>query len=285
MVPDVIFPRTKEEKEYATGQKSRMNCYKVGELDIAGNKITKILTRGDDFLVYEIEGLSESESFKVIVDTMIDSDPNGYIKRYEKIKPSIDDFRSILHKGVHDKSVKNRAASAISTAMRGDVDGAKAIFIKIREQVEQEHRTISNGRFNYLGSSFVAMLILAIVAAVLYGCRRTEFIVSNALFKQFCYAASFAALGGFLSVCINLKDIQFERSLETWMYQAYGIQRIILAACCGIVAYLAVASDVLFSFLMKSPNAGLALMVVCVLSGFSEKLIPNALRKLETKED
>jgi hypothetical protein len=46
-----------------------------------------------------------------------------------------------------------------------------------------------------------------------------------------------------------------------------------------------VASEILFSFLMKSQNASLALMVICVLAGFSEKLIPNALRRLEEKED
>jgi hypothetical protein len=35
----------------------------------------------------------------------------------------------------------------------------------------------------------------------------------------------------------------------------------------------------------KSPSAGLAIMAICVLSGFSEKLIPNTLRRLESKED
>jgi hypothetical protein len=276
---------SEELKRYAQEQKARMDGYKVGALDNSGNRIVKVFSRGDDFLIYEIEGVSESESFKVLVDTVIDADPNGYIQRFEKIKPSIDDFRSILYKGVHDKSVKHRAASAISTALRGDIDGAKAIFEKIKSQVLEEYKNVSDGRFNYLGSSFAAMIVLLVIAGVFYCQRDSDFLIKNPLVKYFMYSAAFAAIGGFLSVCINLKDIEFERSLEWWKYEAYGVQRIVLAAICGVISYLLIASDILLSFMAKSPSAGLAIMAICVLSGFSEKLIPNTLRRLESKED
>lgn len=276
---------SEEIKRYAEAQKARMDGYKVGCLDNSGNVIAKVFSRGDDFLIYEIEGAAESESFRVLVDTKIDADPDGYIRRYESIKPDIGDFRAILYKGVHDKSVKHRAATAISTALRGDVDGARLMFRKINNQVNQEYREISNGRINYLGSAVAAFFVLLLFSVFLYLCRNTDAVEKNQLLKNFIYASSFAALGGFLSICIDLKDVEFERSLDAWKYRAYGVQRIILAATCGLISYLLVASDILLSFLTRSANAKLALMAICVLSGFSEKLIPNALRRLESKDD
>lgn len=273
-----------EQKKYAIEQKLRMESQKVGAYDLAGNKIKKIFSRGDDFLIYEIEGATESESFRVSVDTVIDSDPQGYIKRYEEIKTSIDDFRSILHKGVHDKSMKHRAASAISTALRGDVRRAKLLFEKINEEVLKEYKAISNGRLNYLLASLAALLLLVTSTLIMYALRKNAFITENPQFKNFIYAATFSALGGFFSICINLKDIEFERSLAWWKYEIYGVQRILLASICGVIAYILVASDILLSFMTKSPNSQLALMAICILSGFSEKLIPNALLRLESKE-
>ena len=273
-----------ELKRYATEQKIRMGKYKVGELDSVGYKIAKVFSRGDDFLIYEIDGATESESFRVIVDTVIDADPDGILKRYEEIKPSIDDFRSILYQGVHDKSIKHRAASAISTALRGDTDRSKLLFQKITEEVRKEYENISFGRFNYLLSAFAALIIFCTIAGIAYANRQNVFLIANPQFKSIIYAAGFAALGGFFSVCINFKDIEFERALTWWRYEMYGLQRIVLASICGVISYLLVSSDILLSFITKSPNATLALMAVCVLSGFSEKLIPNALKRLESKE-
>ena len=280
--PDVS---SEELKIYAEEQKKRMAGYTIGKTDNSGNVISKIFSRGDDFLIYEIEGAAESDSFRVLVDTKIDSDPNEYVKKYEKIKPEISKFRSILHKGVHDKSVKHRAAGAISTALRGDIETSRKIFAEINTSVQTEYKNISDGRLSYLGSSFFVTILFCIVAIIFYCNRDSTLIIKNPLLKHFFYAASFATLGGFFSICTNLKDIEFERSIQLWKYGIYGVQRLTLAAICGVISYLLVASEILLSSITKGPNAALTLMAICVLAGFSEKFIHNALKRLESKED
>lgn len=281
-LPDV---NSEELKSYAEEQRKRMTGYMIGKKDNSGNIISKIFSRGDDFLIYEIEGAAESDSFRVLVDTKIDSDPDGYVKKYEKIKPEISYFRSILHKGVHDKSVKHRAAGAISTALRGDIETSRKIFAEIDTSVQKEYKNISDGRLSYLGSSFIFTILFCLAAIIFYCNRDSVFVIKNSFLKHFFYAASFAALGGFFSICTNLKDIEFERSIELWKYGIYGVQRLTLAAICGVISYLLVASELLLSSITKGPNAALTLMAICVLAGFSEKLIHNALKRLESKED
>ena len=281
----VCYPRTVQEQEYAKKQRERMLEYKVGALDNSGNTISRIYSRGDDFLIYEIADQKESESFRVLVDTQLEEDPNGYVRQYEKIKPELGEFRSILYKGVYDKSIKHRAAAAVSTAIRGDIDTARQIFQKINKQVHEEYESISSGRMRYVGAAFFLVCIFILISFILYVCRAGSWILHIPLVKNFLYAATFSSVGGFVSICMNLREIEFERALSSWKYSIYGAQRILLAAFFGVIAYLLIASDVLLSFLTKSPNSYLAIMAICIISGFSEKLIPNALRRLESKED
>jgi hypothetical protein len=127
--------------------------------------------------------------------------------------------------------------------------------------------------------------MLIFISGCFYVMRKEDFVINNALLKYFFYAACFSSLGGFLSICINLRDLEFERSMAWWKFEIYGLQRIILASACGVVAYLLIASGIFFSFLVGAKNSSLTIMVICVLAGFSEKLIPNALGRLEVKED
>ncbi|WP_321807978.1 hypothetical protein [Burkholderia sp. BCC1993] len=272
-------------EKYKIEQRSRLEKIIVGGKDISGNTISNIYSRGDEYVIYEISGVSEPESFRVIVDTEIESDPAGLIKRFEAIKSELVDFRSILYKGVHDKSVKHRAANAVSTAIRGDIEKAKEIFGKITEQVTNEYQSILVGRLLYLSGALGLLCGALLASLVAYYFRQSQFVAHISALKSLLYAATFSGCGGLLSVSINFRDIQFERELKPHSYLIYGAQRIMLAGLCGIFTYMLIKSGILFSFLMKSDNPFIALMTVCAAAGFSETLIPNALRNLENKSD
>jgi hypothetical protein len=268
--------------KYKRDQRERLRQYVVGGKDNSGHAIKNVFTRGDEWVVYEIANADESESFKVYVDTEVESDPAGLLVRLESIKEELADFRSILHKGVHDKSIRHRAANAISTALRGDVVAAKNIFMRIKEQVEREYRTIQRGRILYMSGAFALAVFLAFISLVLYFFRDSDWLQGLDVVKGFVYAASFAAFGGLLSVSLNLKTIAFERELQLYAYFIYGLQRIVLAGLGGIIALVAVKSGLVLSFVLTTSEPMYSMLAVCIAAGFSETLIPNALKNLES---
>lgn len=283
-------PKTSSDHEnsletYKHKQRERLSQFMIGGKDTSGHSIVNIFTRGDEFVIYAIADTDEPETFKIYVDTEIESDPKNLMGRLESIKDELADFRSILHKGVHDKSIKHRAANAVSTALRGDPEAAKKIFIKIREQVNKEYMFVQRGRLLYLSGAFFSALTVALLALILYLLRDSELARNIGVIKNFLYAISFSALGGLLSISLNLKSIAFERELQLYAYFVYGVQRIVLAALGGVFAYVAVKSGLVLSLVLTSSQSMYAMLAVCIVAGFSETLIPNALQKLESSDN
>ena len=268
---------------YKREQRDRLKALTIGNKDNSGNTIKKIYSRGDEYVIYDIADGDESESFRVMIDTEIESDPNGLIARFESIKEELTDFRSILHKGVHDKSIKHRAANAVSTAIRGDVDAAKKIFQRISDQVNAEYKSILLGRILYLSGGFGLVCLLSCASIGLYLLRDSEFVKYISTLREIIYAVTFAGFGGLLSISINLNSITFERELQSYSYFIYGLQRIIFSGLGGLFTFVAIKSGLALSFILKAESPLFAMLAICVVSGFSETLIPNTLRNLESK--
>lgn len=268
-------------EEYKNEQRARLAKMVVGAKDKSGNEITKIFSCGDEYVIYEISNVSEAESFRVLIDTEIESDPKGLIGRFEEIKEDLVSFRSILFKGVHDKSVKHQAANAVSTAIRGDVKKSKEIFKGIADRVTREYQAIQRGRIFYLSGAFSLAVFFSIIAIVFYIFREHENVKSILEIKYISYVVAFSGLGGVLSVCINIKNIEFERDSAWYLFCVYGVQRIIIASLCGVMSYILIRGDFIFTFILKADNSTLGIMAVCAAAGFSETLIPNALKKIE----
>ncbi|MDI1277624.1 hypothetical protein [Methylobacter sp.] len=278
-----LTPEMAAEK-YKKEQRERLSRKRIGESDDVGHVITKIFSRGDEYIIYEIAGVSEAESFRVLIDTEIESDPQRLIDRFENIKEDLVNFRSILFKGVHDKSIKLQAANAISTALRGDIPKSKQMFEKIAERVTKEYDIIQKGRILYLSGAFALAVIFVIVAVVFYIYRGDEWVKAIPEIKYMAYASAFSGFGGILSVCTNIQKVEFERDSAMYTYSIYGLQRVLISSLCGALAYALIKGDLIFSFILKTDNPTLGIMVVCAVAGFSETLIPNALKKIESQE-
>jgi len=273
-----------EADQYRKEQKARLAAFVIGAKDLSGDLITKIYSRGDEYVIYEVAGLSEEEAFRTLIDTAIEEDPEGILGRFEDIKLEIVTFRSMIFKGIHDKSVKHQAAAAISTALRGDTAKAKEIFQSISERVCREYTSFQRGRILYSVGALsltVLALITAVLAFVFVDASNTEKL--NQL-KPFAYAGAFASLGGFLSVCINIRGMHFERDLGAGHFLIYGAQRLLISIMCGVLAYTIIKSGVALSFVLASPSPTLAVLVICAVAGFSETFIPNSLAGMEKKE-
>ena len=128
-------------------------------------------------------------------------------------------------------------------------------------------------------------MMVSIAGLVAYICRASYFAQSNQGLILFLYSAVFSTFGGLLSVSINLNNVFIEKALDEFMYAIYGSQRLLFSILGGFAVVVLVKSKMVFGELMSSDKNLYALMAICYLSGFSETLIPNSLKKIEGKVD
>lgn len=265
------------EPTYKTEQRARLAKHQIGEQDLNGYTISKIFARGDEYVVYEIREAKDIESLRVLIDTEIE-DNKAPILNFQKVKDRFDKLKSVMYKSGMDASYKARAASALVTAIHGNIDEAKELFDSIEKDALEEYKNKIYGRLFYLLGAVIFMVIFSILSLVVYFARDSEFLKYNHVFSSLVYSVTFACFGGFFSVSLKAKEVFTQRAIGHWMFAIYGAERLIVSIIGGVAAYTLVNSGLLFS---ADPKNIYAIFSLCFISGFSETLIPNSLNKLE----
>lgn len=272
---------SKEEK-YKLEQRKRLANYLIGEKDNNGYTIRKIYARGDEYVIYQVDGLPYIESLKVIIDTEIETNLTP-LDNFQKVKDCFDKLKSVMYKSDLDDAYTQRAASALVTGIRGDIDASKRLFTSIENDAIEEYRNKVYGRLFYLLGAVSITVICVFISLIIYLCRDTDAVKSNARLAYIVYCVTFACFGGFFSVSLKAKEVFTQHALGYWMYAIYGAERLIISMIAGIAAYTLVHSGVLFSTFQNNGSNIFPVLALCFVSGFSETLIPNSLNKLETK--
>jgi len=70
-----------------------------------------------------------------------------------------------------------------------------------------------------------------------------------------------------------------------WPYILYGIERNVFAIVGGVFIYFLIKSNLILGFIGEMNNEMFALLVFGFLAGFSETLVPNALKTLESQSN
>lgn len=82
---------------------------------------------------------------------------------------------------------------------------------------------------------------------------------------------------------IALNQLVFETELQKRDYMFYGLTRILVSILGGIFIFMVVKSGLVLNVIADSSL--FSVFVFCFVAGFSEKLVPDLLRKLEARED
>lgn len=278
--------KQKEQEDYEKETKEKMAKFVVGGTDTVGETIKRIFSKGDEFVIYDISGASSIESMKVFIRSKKEDDIE-LERRYQLVKEEFSKFKSVLYKTNADLSYKWRAANAISVALSGskDVELAKKLLETTTKEALDEYKEIQCGRLWYLCGALVFTVITTLVALVFYLIRTSDFALTNQGLILFVYASAFSAFGGLLSISIKLKEILIEKELDNNKYAIYGAQRLLFSILAGFAVVVLIKSGIVFAGLMSGNDNLYALMAMCYLAGFSETLIPNALKNLEEKSE
>ena len=266
--------------EYRTEQKETLASFVIGAKDLNGNIIKKVYARGDEHVIYEIAEASAIESLKVQIYTKIEDNLEP-LKNFQKVKDNFDRLKAVLYKSGADSSCKQRAASAIVTAILGNVEESKQLFSSIEKDAMDDYKHGIYGRLFYLLGSVIISFLL--ISAAIFVClnRSSIFFTENKELAILTYSVSYAALGGFFSVSLKAKEVFTQRAISYWVYMVYGGERLLVSIVSGIAAYTLISSGLVLSSFNTAEGGIYSILSVCFISGFSETLIPSSLSKIE----
>ena len=268
---------------YANEQKARMAKLVVGGRDSSGYEISKIYAYGAEYKIYEIKNFDGPDALRIAIDTKIEAN-RTYEQHYLAITDELDKLKSTLYKTSVGESYLYRAAHAVQVALEGDEHKAKERLKIIQLDAIEEYKLRQSGKISYFrGAAIVAGLAL-ITALIVYLNRLTPFVIANQVLATYVYAVSFATFGGLLSISKNLNELNLGIQLNGWAYEFYGAVRQLFSILGGIMVFTLIKSDLAFSFVKASGSYIFAILALSFLAGFSETLIPNALRKVEGQD-
>jgi hypothetical protein len=277
---------TEEIKEYKKETKEIMAKFCIGGKDTIGNTIERIFSKGDEFVIYDVAGVSPVESIKVFFRPKEKKDLT-LEKNYNAVKEEFNKFKSVLYKTNADLSYKIRAAHAVSVALSGDRDFKKAneLLHDISREAQADYRDMQKGRLLYLAGALAISALMIMAGGIAYLFRFSEFALSNKGMLIFLYSAAFSAFGGLFSIAYKIKEIVIEKGLDKlkFMYFMFGAQRLLFSIFGGFAVIVLVKSKILFADLAADGTNLYGLMAICYLAGFSETFIPNALKSFEEK--
>lgn len=277
--------KIKEQAEqYLKYQKEKLEQHVVGARDYAGNEISRIYSRGDEFVIYETHDVPSHESLRVYIQSKDEYD-DTIVTRFQKNKPHLDEFTAHCYKYNCPSIYRKRAATILSSILLGVHDPLTNNFNKINADIINDYKNMMTGRNLYQLGSIVFTIAMVFLSAVIYVSRNMDFITNNQFIPILAYAATFASMGGFISVSLKIKSLQTDKDLNKKTYFFYGAERIMFSIIAGVLTYFMLKGNLIFGFLNSTPDISFSIYVICALSGFSETLIPNTLRNLERKSE
>lgn len=175
------------------------------------------------------------------------------------------------------------AAYGLQQIAEGRKETAIQIFNRIEEKIIIER--INIGRFQY----FLGVLTLILANIVLF----QMFALQNCIYPPsnhyqiFFDAATWGGFGGLLSVCFRLKKMEVDSSLGFMVNYFDGILKALVSMFGSVFIYSAVCSGIILEFLNKNQSNEM-FIVITMLGGFSERLLPTAMellgKQVETKQ-
>jgi hypothetical protein len=238
---------------------------KPGETDAYGKTVDRVFSfeRGK-YVIYE------TDQHQLVVD-------GPDFDKFQKDDGINEAVMAIAELTIHSPPLKLKYNSKIAHAWRIILDGNKASGTKELKRIAQDmDATLRRpARLAYQGGALLATVVSLMALAVVPSIATLAEFGNKTL-----HATSFAAIGGFLSVVINSRQLEIDIK-EPWpMNMAYGALRIVIAAVCGMIIVLLIKTDLLMG-LLRNAEGNEGSYIAYIVAGFSERFVPNLLAKLE----
>jgi hypothetical protein len=174
-----------------------------------------------------------------------------------------------------DQSLNKQIGLSIHQAFNGHEGQARAILRQVRKRLLRIRAATS--RLRYWLSALASTLLLGIgLASVLIFTPQVPSDLQVGMGVLFA-----GSVGALLSVALGLNNVQADPDDPLAITLALASSRIIIGVIGAAFAYVLVQADVLLGFVQAGSVYGS--LVIGFLAGFSETLVPNILKKLDSQ--
>jgi len=245
----------------------------VGGKDLAKNTVLNVLARSNEYVIYEIEDKDHNNRMKVLVDGLTDESEKIIGTRFNTVKQKYIEAKGLLGKSKSDGMMKQRIAHTLSTCLStDDVNGVEE-FLALITTITKEHEEVVTNRAIYLAPCVIATVVLFFTCVSLM-VQRTDITP----LWQILTSLLGASLGGSISILAKAKLINFQEFRTKYHYFLLGVERIFLSFVAGAIIFVAIKSGALFPSFIGTNYWGM--MMIVVVSGFSESFVPGILDKV-----
>ena len=163
----------------------------------------------------------------------------------------------------------------------GDVVAAQDALDKALAWLQARNAEIS--RWWYLESSSVTVLIIVAVTALLWLLRDfvTPLIGKTAF--EVALGAGFGGLGAFFSILVGSKSVPQGLGTAKGIYMFQGVAKVLGGTLGAVLVALAIKAQLILGFMEGKGYSLESLVLLCMVAGLSERLVPNLVEQVEGK--
>ena len=268
-----------ELKEYEKNRIEGFEKISLGKVDNNGRKVFDIYAKGDEFAIYSTSETCNIKDISIQIGSK-DPDDEITIQNFQAVKGDFDKLKSMSDR-CEDSSYSARVAHALSVAIYGNPDESKRILNEIYNDIAKEYKERVLGKLIYLSGTMVISLLICCFGLYLYLYQPPFITLEKRPLYELILVSSMATLGGIVSVSININKIRIDKGLGSLPYFFYGVERNIFSILGSIFIFFIIKSNLLFGFINELEHFEYALLSIGFVSGFSETLVPNSLKKVE----
>jgi hypothetical protein len=173
-------------------------------------------------------------------------------------------------------------AEGLARGLGGDVKAANDALDKAEAYVTERNREV--GRLLRLKGASATWAAIFLFCSAIWLCRKySQDILGSAVFSLIlCTGAG--ATGALLSVFLNAVSKVPDSSAAKTLQYFEAVARIGAGSFGAVVAALGVQAGFLFPQLRTTPDGAAGLALVSIVAGFSERLVPDLVRKVGAPE-
>jgi len=235
---------------------------KVGEKDRSGREVRFVYAKERGYTIYE------AADNQIIVRGRISL---ANLPELNRLLTKIGDL--VSHSPSLRKKYNSTRAHAMKVLMDGDSETSTHLFQDVFEDMTRY--LTRRAKIAYQLGAAILMLLSLIGLPV----ART-FGTFDQLGARICYAVILSAMGGFLSVAIGTDKVNVDLQNSLFVNMLYGGLRILIAIISGIIVVFFIESRIVLPFLKDTSNV-FGFIIVAFFAGFSEKLVPNLMHKID----
>jgi hypothetical protein len=278
---------TAEEIEKEKLRKERMDQIAIGQTCPDGYRVYAVYTKTDDFAIYATSSLGTIKAIRWRIDAKDPDKDRELIKNHYAVTGAFDKLKAVANRCIDpsyvDPSYAGRAAAALSLAIGGDPKKAEEKLDEIGKNIENDYKERIIGKLLYLSGTLIVALVLCSIGLYLYLFQPEFFVKDRTPLYELILVCSLSTLGGIVSVSIKIDSINVDKGIGKSPFFIYGLNRNIFSVLGGVFMFVIIKSNLLFGFITTLDNSLYGFLVFGFLAGFSETLVPNALKRIEDK--